>query len=420
MFRRIMPGITANSQRVFRSTGSVDASIIGVLLCAGVACADTSEPPTPATIPTLVEDLRLDADAENFSSVSRVLVGSRGEIVVPLWQDAQIRMYDSTGKRIAAVGRRGPGPGEFESIGPMGWSADTLWVSEIQRRRFTYIAPDGTILRHGTLPGPLAMVTPFTPAAGLGMLWIEAIYPDGSMLGNGSSMRVNAKGRREVGAPFFLGISRTGEWRPLLTLPPGEDERWHMVAGGLGRAVPFAAAPVVVIASDGRRIAFLTTEITSDAGGTYTLSVFRDTGDTMFVRSYPFVGTRIPQAAKDSAVAAEAPRPGEVTEGPGNLTAQFQRLARERMPPVYAPVRSLVFGLDETIWITLRDSGDVRRTLVLDGRGDQVGTVTTSTRTTIRQASTSHVWATEVDDDGLASVVRYRVSGLACGDGKCR
>jgi hypothetical protein len=38
---------------------------------------------------------------------------SRGEILVALWHDAEVRIYDSTGKRIAVVGRKEDAPGEF-------------------------------------------------------------------------------------------------------------------------------------------------------------------------------------------------------------------------------------------------------------------------------------------------------------------
>lgn len=61
----------------------------------------------------LVEDLRLDADAEDFSLLSRVLVDSNAGIAMPLPQDMETRIYDATGRRLAAVGVRGGGPGEL-------------------------------------------------------------------------------------------------------------------------------------------------------------------------------------------------------------------------------------------------------------------------------------------------------------------
>ena len=77
---------------------------------------------------TLTETLRLDSDAEDFSVVSTAFMGPRGVITVVLMMDHQVRLYDAAGKRIASVGRKGAGPGEFERPLRYGWTADTLWV----------------------------------------------------------------------------------------------------------------------------------------------------------------------------------------------------------------------------------------------------------------------------------------------------
>ena len=383
---------------------------VGVVVAvAGCAPPDDRETNTRGDSVALIEELRLDPDVEGFSTVSRIFVGRRGAIVVPLPQDRQIRWYDSTGKRIASVGRRGIGPGEFENVGAMGWKADTLWVFDARIRRVTYIAPPGTILR---ADAPLALgATPFTPMHGAFVQEISALSPDGSMLG--TARRVTREGGELGLSPTFIArIAPGGSWDSLATPPVLEDPRWYMEVAGLGRYLPFGARPVVAHAADGSRFAFLSTEVTGPEGGNYTLSVFDADGDTVFTRSYPFTGVPIPRAAADSAVAAEARPAGSATEGPADLDRRFQHVARERMPPVYPPIQSLVLGGDDTIWLTLHDSAGVRRTLVLDRDGDPVGVVTMSTRSVIRQATASRVWVTETDADGLASVVRYRVMGI--------
>ena len=381
------------------------------ILVAVGACAppDDRAPLADGDSVALIEELRLDPDVEGFSTVSRVFVGRRGEIIVPLPQDRQIRWYDSTGKRIASVGRRGAGPGEFESVGAIGWKADTLWVFDGRIRRVTYIAPPGTILR---ADAPLALeATPFTPMHGIFLHGVSAVRSDGSMLGSARRV-IQERGKSGLSSIFIARITPGASWDSLVTPPALEDPRWYMEVAGFGRPIPFAAGPGVAHAADGSRFAFLSTEVTGPEGGTYTLSLFDANGDTLFVRSYPFTGVPIPRAAADSAVAAEARPAGSATEGPADLDRRFQNVARERMPPVYPPTRSLVLGGDDTIWLTLHDSADVRRTLVLDRDGEPVGTVTMSTRSVIRQATASRVWVTETDADGLASVVRYRVMGI--------
>jgi hypothetical protein len=73
----------------------------------------------------------------------------------------------------------------------------------------------------------------------------------------------------------------------------------------------------------------------------------------------------------------------------------------------------MTLGLDQTIWIGMRPTGEERGYLILNGRGDPIGSLMVPTSTRIRQASATRIWVTETDDDGLSSVVRYRVLGLA-------
>ena len=107
------------------------ALIGGVTLC--LACTDGPDDPPQSGVGDwgLVEDLRLDANVEDFSVVSWVYVGPQGEIVVPERQDYRVRVYDSTGTLMATIGRRGEGPGEFQAPGPVFWAADTLVVFDM-------------------------------------------------------------------------------------------------------------------------------------------------------------------------------------------------------------------------------------------------------------------------------------------------
>ena len=99
----------------------------GATIC--LACTGAADsPPRGDAEWELVEDLRLDANVEDFSLVGRLYVGPQHEIVVPEPQDDRLRLYDSTGTLVAAIGRRGSGPGEFQHVGVGFWAADTLVV----------------------------------------------------------------------------------------------------------------------------------------------------------------------------------------------------------------------------------------------------------------------------------------------------
>lgn len=380
------------------------AALILVMPLAACRDAPIAEPASAQ----LVEELRLDANAEDFSAIGRIHVGPHREIVVPLWQDMQVRVYDSTGRRIGALGRRGAGPGEFQSLTAMGWVADTLWIFDHTNDRFTYVGPDGTLLR--TAPPPRAFQRGAVTVAGRRGQILRALpfalLTDGRMLVEGFVRFADGAG----GARISVEVGPGEALGSLQERPSYQDERWSMTVAGLGREIPFTQGPLFAFTYEGSRFAHLVTEILSGAGGTYTIAMFRGIGDTMFVRTYPFSGTPVPQHARDRALDALLPQPGEATEGPSDLGRRFQEIARDRMPPVYAPVQAMVLGLDETTWLTLRDVGQGRVALGLDARGDVIGRVSLPPRTTLRQATRTHVWVTESDEDGLASVVRYRVA----------
>ncbi|HEX7120990.1 MAG TPA: hypothetical protein VF178_01380 [Gemmatimonadaceae bacterium] len=367
----------------------------------------------------LREDLRLDANAEDFSAVTRVSIGPRGQIAIPLYRDLHVRLYDADGRRIATVGRRGSGPGEFGSLTALGWIRDTLWVLDGAQKRTTFVAPDGSVLRTVAFTLPLGEGTAGPGGRSLLSFGSLGMFADGSMLGQARQEARGSAAREAWGERVLVHVTRSGQATVVGPVPDEHDPRWFLTLSGFGRYLPFAFRPQVVVAGDGQRVGYLTTEITSSTGGTHSVLVLRQNGDTVFHRAFPFRGTPIPRRAADSAIAALAPPPGRPVEGPADLTSRFQALARERMPPVYAPVQSMALGIDGTVWVTLRDSAQTRMTMILNGRGDPIGRVRLSPRTRVWAGSASHLWMGESDADGVVSVVRYRIIGLNCGRGGC-
>src|SRR5689334_19461011 len=125
-----------------------------VLLCGTLAFAarEAAEAQSPSALPApprarITEDVRLDANAEDFPRVRQAYVGPRGQIVVPLFEDRQLRIYDSTGARRARLGRSGAGPGEFGDFSSLGWKGDTMWVADGSLRRISYYSPGDSLLR---------------------------------------------------------------------------------------------------------------------------------------------------------------------------------------------------------------------------------------------------------------------------------
>lgn len=98
--------------------------------------------------------------------VGSLAVGPRGLLA---WSEGRVlapQVREGRG-RVRSVGRAGSGPGEFESLGRMGWLGDTLWVSDFRTARVQFFSDTGAYLR-GVRTPPRVIWTP---------------RPDGSLVG---------------------------------------------------------------------------------------------------------------------------------------------------------------------------------------------------------------------------------------------
>jgi hypothetical protein len=123
---------------------------------------------------------------------------------------SELRFYDRFGRHRRTLGRTGDGPGEFRAMETLDRAAgDTLHVYDYLLRRFTSVAPDGTLLASTGLRAALdgAFIQPLTR------------LPDGSWVAT---------------AQVFSGEGETGVRRDSLTilrLAPAADS----IADSIGR-----------------------------------------------------------------------------------------------------------------------------------------------------------------------------------------
>jgi hypothetical protein len=388
---------------------------LSAMIVTPYAAAAQGGPPSPPRA-RLVEELRLDADEHDFPAVTRVWVGPRGILAVPIQQDMQLRLFDANGKAIARVGRNGEGPGEFRFMSWFGSFADTMFVVDSRLRRVTFIAPDGAVLRSTMhwmssnqwdtkLPADATMeqrVAYFSPSM---------ILADGSSIGGAGLMPRPGREREPFQESVIVRVSPAGVVRVVsLQSPEGGDPRWAFALDGFGIAIPFTLSPTTVFSPRGDRFAHLWTAATSRNGGTWTVTAIRTDGDTIFSRTFPFTGVPIPAAARDSAATAAS---SGMREGPPDLPQRAKALMLERMPPVYAGVEYVVHGQDATIWVALRRTPEGTPVIALDGdSGEPLFQLLLPRGVRLRQGSRTLAWVTEADDDGVASVVRYRIEGI--------
>jgi hypothetical protein len=368
----------------------------------------------------LTEDLRLDATAEDFPRVSSVAVGPREQIVVLVPSEMNFRVYDRTGKKLGAFGRRGSGPGEFQGPGALGWVADTFWVHDYNLRRISWFGPDLKLIRTEPTPEP-KMEGAITPAGNLrGVRFMPFLLNrDGWMIGDGGVSR--SANERQPWERFIGLQAPSGEITKLPFSPNFEDPRVQMFYEGFYRPLPYTLWPSVSVSPDGSRFGILTVENTSKDGGVISVTTY-GVGDlsrgtspegalkVQLAKRIPFKGEPVPTRVRDSVLASFLPPPGRPTEGPADLPQRFQAMARERMPSFYNPIESMVLGLDKTVWLLRPTRNDQWSADVYDGNGTLLGRVEPPKKTRIRHGTATHVWTTQRDEDDLISIVRYRIT----------
>jgi hypothetical protein len=105
----------------------------------------------------LVEDLRIggaDTGVTSFNDVRGLAVALDGGIFVLDYQTQEIRLFDSTGRFVKRVARKGEGPGELVQANGMATGPDgALIVNDPQLRRFSVYDPGGEFVRQHTVPG---------------------------------------------------------------------------------------------------------------------------------------------------------------------------------------------------------------------------------------------------------------------------
>jgi hypothetical protein len=194
--------------------------------------------------------------------------------------------------------------------------------------------------------------------------------------------------------------------------PPGSDSDHVEVNIGAGDLAsishPLRASPHWSVAPDVSRIAYLTTHVDGEDGGRLRLTIVAPSGDTLTARDYPFTGERRPPHVADNILDDRRAR----WEALPRYREGFQLvLTRGRPQPVYPPVHSMIAGRDSTVWLGFRSTSASRTWLVLDHRGEPIGSLELPTNVRIAVAERATVWTIERDEDGVRSVVRFRVNG---------
>ena len=349
----------------------------------------------------LTRDLRIDAAEQDLSPVGWVTVAPNGIIVVSQPQDGLLRFFDARGSTLGTFGRMGRGPGEFADPSRSAWIDDTLWVADFNTRRFTLVAPDRTLIRTVPYVQAVTLAAPGGEAPHITSVFARSLLSGGRQLAtvNLADDSPWPGGRRSTQP--LVRIDSAGALQNMVVWHPGRASCMvsaRMGGGFMSSVIPFCAAPLDDVSPDGARYALV--EV-AGAGGSYRVSVFRPTGDTISSRTYSYTPVRIPKAVADSVIARRI----------GRQTGQAAEMWRSaKLPANYPPLARVLLGRDETVWVERYSIAGDREWLMLDARGNVAGRLVLSRNVVLQAVSREMLWATGTDSDGLQHIIRYRVS----------
>jgi hypothetical protein len=395
-----------------------------LLACSANPSRDEPAPRTPLTTGLhLVEDLRLDGHREDYSDIIDDLVlGPDGRaVVVDAWR-FQLIFYDSSGSRLGTFGRRGEGPGEFKvggvtRAGPranirIGVAGDSLWVWDHTARRITFVSWAGSLLSTVRLnPRSFAQaLRSESPVAGSP----HRLCPNGEMLGTASFRSgTNRESRYVRFSPAMADIQ-------TIASPPPRSDAAVTVASRVGPPVEVSSLfPRHIWKADfvpGRCALLIVDTDLAEASGIIHLTEVGPTADT--VRRLQLAAIRVP-VDRENAVRlvrsqfsdlAKARLGDSMLIHDGGDVRAAERAALNAIPEWQPDVRGVKAGGDGTFALLRPPSGDSMPLTLFTADGTERGTVHIRHATgRILQLTHDHLWRTEYDDDGVVSVVRYRI-----------
>ena len=365
-----------------------------LLACVQAVAAPSNLPATgeaqqgQASICSLTRELHIDGKREDFALLQGGRLGPRNLLALTFMTDAQVVLYNDMGKRVATVGRRGSGPGEFRMPVVRGWLADTLWIHDMQLARLTFATSTGSVIRDISLQS-LPRMRSEPPDSLVDFLFFSPSGRrlDGAMTGTATMVR-RSPGGRATREGVIVAVSADGLTKRLATTEA--DARWE----------PALAVPnLYAFASDGSEVVHLRVTDLREAGEQLLVTrVQAPTGDTIFSARLPYRGVPLSKRMLDSILAR------------GVGVDRLHVVPSNRIPSVLAPVANVYAEPNGATWLSLRQSEVRLGVLALNRKGAPFAQFELPPRSRLLAATAENVWLVQEDVDGIQSVDRYKLT----------
>jgi hypothetical protein len=365
------PVTTVAATLAFVLLGAVSLSRLPVSLLPVGPGNDSQSPPRW----TLVVTLRLGSPGEEspdaFGRVAALEVDSAGSLYVFDAVDRGVRVFDSAGRFVRRLGRRGSGPGEFQEVIGIAVSPHgAIWLVDAVNARYTVITHDRvqTIRRAITL---------------YRLPWLGGFAADGAFY---DSAVLPGRGDEAI-----IKVEPTGALADTLVVIPelGNIPR----RGSLSFPLPFA--PAVVRALDAR--GFVWTAVADR----YRIAKLSLAGDTVTVAARDVPPRRLTRLERDS-----------LSRYVRQLQSQLGITVHDEMLPTTAPVLQWFTVADDgSLWVSRTRAHEASVLDVFDSRGRLTANVEVPFRATgvvpiVRRGS---FYAVVEDPLGQPVVVRATV-----------
>jgi hypothetical protein len=392
-FRNRIVAATPNSPEEHMRSPRLSSIRFITILAAATLCADAPANRLAAqTTETVLREPRVRIGVAD-GDAAYLLFGARqaqrlsdGRIVVMNSGTSEIRIFDSRGRHVRTVGRRGGGPGEFAGLQRIGLiRGDTIMAYDVNLGRISVFSPAGDLVRSHNVQPFANNVTP--RAAGF--------TSNGHMLAHTDFGRVFIPGEHRDTLTFGL-LGPTGVPGAMFGRFPGEE--YFILAGGgaaVRRPVTFGRNTYASARGD---------HVVIGSSDDFTIRAFDGSGRPLRTHT----GERPPRPVQRSDVrAADA---FYIDNMWPQMRGEVERRIAEFPHRLSFPAfEDLLVGADGSIWVreSAPPGASERRWSVYGADGALVRRVRGAGELEIVDAGADWVLAWQRDGDGVESILMF-------------
>lgn len=367
----------------------------------------------PSTIPHRTPEWDLEAQlrigshddpAQALTAVGELVLGANGAVYISQPQEQRIKVFSSSGELVLTIGRKGDGPGEFSSIGSMGWLGDTLYVSDPYSRRVSLFRPDGTYVRSISNNWPAIQDV-------YRVLGIDRLMDDGTvvvatqvpsqLIADGSVTALPLV-RMDTAGSVLATVAEISVRNSQMAMPVGN--------GALYSPQPFGDAPLFGVSPVGDFVVVLDRRAaTSHQDAIMRFIKITSGGDTVVTQGMLYDPVRFQTELIDSILDH---RSAAVTGLFGSAREARAAFSERIFRPSFFPPASAIAVASEDMVFIRREALSSSEALweVVTSEGTHLGSVSMPSSGRVFRANGNEVWATVRDEFDVTYVVRYRVT----------